>query len=217
MSPRAVARLLSASTAFAVVLAHGAESLDFARTFDDAGDARAWHLTASYVAAGEEHRLELWRDGETRVKRRTDGVVETDLAREPDAVEWSMTVLDLRRRIRTDVDRTHLLRIGHFTDWFAEAHVLSTPRGDYRLTAMDGGVAGVEPIAPCGWYRLEQASGSSSFCWNADARVPLAIVVDDAVVWRATRLEPGPFASNAFAIDDRGFVRNDVNQEIESD
>lgn len=128
-----------------------------------------------------------------------------------------MTVLDLKRRIRTDVDRTSLYRIGHPVDWFALAHVVARPRGDYRLTTIDADPPRVDVIAPCRWYRLVDASHTSQLCWSDDARVPLAIVTDGVVAWRATALEPGPFGDDPFAIDDRGFVRNDANEDIRAD
>ena len=73
---------------------------------------------ASYVVQGQAHRLEVWRDGDVHLKRRTDDRVEIVVLRPAGDTEWKMTVLDLKRRIRTDVDRTNLIRIGRFGDWF---------------------------------------------------------------------------------------------------
>lgn len=213
-----------------------AEALDFDETFgvrsDDRQTSQAGrtsrsdpasrfgqsYYAATYRLAGREHHLEVWRDREVRVKRRTDDAIETYVVRRAGDVEWKMTVLDLRRKIRTDVARTNLMRIGHFTDWFAQAHSLSRPRGAYRLTAVDGGVAAIKPIAACRWYLLSQAERATKICWSSTQRVPLVITgADDEVVWRVTKLVSGPVDSKVFAIDDRGFVRNDANEDIQAD
>lgn len=192
--------------------------LDFDRTFDAREDSRQSYYAATYRSGGQDHRLEVWRDGELRVRRRTDDAIETYVVRPPGAVEWTMTVLDLKRKIRTDVDRTNLLRIGHFTDWFAQAHSLSRPRGGYDLMTMKAGPPDANPIAACRWYRLTQEDRSMQICWSAAQRVPLVIAdAQGTVVWRVTKLAPGPFAARVFSIDDRNFVRNDANADIQAD
>ena len=45
----------------------------------------------------------------------------------------------------------------------------------------------------------------------------MIVTADDAVVWRVTKLTSGPFPSDPFTIDDRGYVRNDANADIQSD
>jgi hypothetical protein len=191
--------------------------LDFDRTFDGR-DAGGSHYEAVYRSGGREHRVEVWRDRDLRIARRTDDAVETHLSRRPGDVEWSMTVLDLKRKIRTDIDRTNLLRIGHYTDWFAQANSLSRPRGAYRLVALSAAPAGVSPIAACRWYELTQDDRSNRICWSAAQHVPLVIANGDGdIVWRVTRLTSGPVPARVFAIDDRGFVRNDANQDIQAD
>lgn len=192
-------------------------SLDFDRTFAASDDRRQSYYAATYRVAGQSHRMEVWRDRDLRIARRTDDAVETHLSRAAGAVEWSMTVLDLKRKIRTDIDRTNLLRIGHFTDWFAQAHGLSRPRGPYRLVPV-AGVAGVSAIAACRWYQLDQADRSSRLCWSREQGIALVITDPQGEVeWRVTKLASGPFAPGVFAIDDRGFARNDANRDIEAD
>lgn len=192
--------------------------LDFDRTFGGPDDGRQSYYAATYQVDGHDHRMEVWRDGDRRITRRTDDTVETHLARRPDDTEWTMTVLDLRRKIRTDIDRTNLMRIGHFTDWFAQAHALSRPRGTYRLVPTVVAPEGKAPVAACRWYRLTEAGRTSRLCWSATNRVPLEIMdAQGRTVWRVTRLSAGPFPASVFAIDDRGLVHNDANQDIEAD
>ena len=195
-----------------------AEDLDFDRVFAAGRDDGQAYYAATYRLDGREHRIEVWRDGSQRIRRRTDDAVDTYLVRPVGQVEWTMSVLDRERKIRTDVDRTNLLRIGHFTDWFAQAHSLTRPRGPYRLTRSGAAPAGAAAIGPCRWYRLEQAGRSSEVCWSTSARVPLVIRSSEGeVVWRVTRLASGPFPAGVFAIDDRGFVHNDANRDIQAD
>ena len=192
--------------------------LDFDRTFASRGERGQAYYAASYRTEGQEHHVEVWRDRDLRIARRTDDAVETHLARRAGDDEWSMTVLDLKRKIRTDIDRTNLLRIGHFTDWFAQAHGLSRPRGPYRLAALDQGPAGIKAISGCRWYLLEQSGRSTRLCWSSAYAVPL--VIADArgeVIWQVTKTAAGPFDPGVFAIEDRGFARNDANEDIQAD
>jgi hypothetical protein len=197
-------------------------SLDFDRTFATPEDRRQVNWTAVYEAGGTEHTIEVWRDAESRLRRRTDGKLETYLTRAPGSIEWSMSVLDLQRKIRTDIDRTNLLRIGHQADWFSAAHALVRPRGAYRLVAVPE-PAGAKPIASCRWYALSQADRRTTICWDAKARVPLLIEGDDdkagahRVLWRVTKVTTGALPAGIFVIDDRGFVRNDANADIAAD
>lgn len=195
-----------------------AGSLDFDRVFNDRGEPARSHYQAEYRLQGATHRLEVWRDGERRIKRRTDASIETYLDRPPASDEWSMTVLDLGKRVRTDVSRTNLMRIGHFTDWFAQGHALSRPIGTYALTPLDRGAPAIAAIGPCRWYRLAQGARTSDICWSASHRVPL-VVADDAgrVQWRVVALEAGTWPASTFRIDDRGFARNDANDDIQAD
>jgi len=177
------------------------------------------HYVASFRLGDGEHHVEVWRDRSSRVKRRTDDAIETLVLRPAGAVEWSMTVLDLKRHIRTDVARMNLFRIGHVTDWFALAHSLSRPLGPYTLAALSrDAVPSNAPVAPCRWYVLTQAEHSSRICWSTATRVPLLIVgADGAVQWQITTLDTRPLTAGAFAIDDRGFARNDADRDIEVD
>lgn len=214
-----IGRLL-VGTAAAVTLhsvAMAETTLDFGRLFDCAGARNQSYYTATYRAGGRDHQVEVWRDGDLRIKRRTDDAIETYLLRPPGSDEWTMSVLDLERHIRTDITRTNLLRIGHFTDWFAQAHALSRPRATYRLTVSKP-LPGASPIATCAWYRLTERDRTTTICWSRQASLPLVIAnADGAVVWRVTALDLRPLPRDTFTLDDRGFVRHDANGDIEPD
>jgi len=222
VAPRAssVAVLLALATHTAFAQVATTASLDFDTTFDTTFDDRSEpvvHYVAEYRLRDAPHRLEVWRD-RGRIRRRTDAAIETYLGKPPASDEWTMTVLDLRRRIRTDIARTNLLRIGHFTDWFSQGHSLTRPLGAYVLTALPAHAAVPAAIGPCDWYRLAEGARARDLCWSRTQRLPL-VIVDDAgrIEWRVTEMSPGPFASETFRIDDAGFAHNDANVDIAND
>ncbi len=204
---------LAASSASAAV------PTEFDRVFTDQGEPTQTHYVASYRLGDGAHRVEVWRDHDRRLRRRTDDAIETLVVRRPGSVEWSMSVLDLRRKIRTEVDRTSLFRIGHFTDWFALSHSLAHPVGAYTLSPLPSDAAPREAsIAPCRWWALTQGASTSKVCWSSRQHMPLVITDASGVVqWKITALDTRPLADATFALDDRGFVRNDANQDIHAD
>ncbi|MDE2604290.1 MAG: hypothetical protein KGL68_00035 [Burkholderiales bacterium] len=217
MKGRRVLFLASVLGAWAAGAAGAAQALRFDQVFADA--PVSLHYNAQYQARGASHRLEAWVDRGTRLKRVTDQAVETYAeradARDP---EYRMTVLDRQRHIATRIDRTNLMRIGNFTDWFELAHALRVPRGDYRLERAATPAGASRPVAACDWYRVTQDAHASTVCWSRAAALPLSIVAEGGrEVWRVTALERGPVAGAVFAIHDEGFVRNDANEDIEHD
>jgi hypothetical protein len=197
--------------------AAGPEALRFDTVFADS--AVSVHYRADYEARGEHHALEAWVDRGVRLKRVTDGVVETHATRssasEP---EYRMTVLDLQRRIATRIDRTNLFRIGNFTDWFELAHALRHPRGGYALALAEAPAGASRPVAACDWYRLEQDGHASRVCWSRAAALPLSVVAEDGrEVWRVASLQLGSVPAQVFVVHDAGFVRNDANRDIATD
>jgi hypothetical protein len=206
------------STALASTAASAATRLEFDKAFTDRNEPKQAHYRATYSLNGQEHQVEIWRDRNVNLKRRTDDAIETHVFKPPGQVEWKMVVLDLKRKIRTDIDRTNLYRIGHFTDWFSLAHSLTRPNGPYDLATLHEPVASAAPIATCRWYLLTQGERSSKVCWSAAWRVPLLITDrNDKVQWKITELDSGRFAADALRVDDHGFVRNNANEDIKAD
>lgn len=213
------ARLGAALLALSATSAGATKSLDFDQVFNDRAEPKQSHYAATYRLGAAEHRVEVWRDRKLRLKRRTDDALETLVARRAGELEWSMTVLDLRRRLRTDIARTNLYRIGHFTDWFSLAHSLARPVGPYTLSVLPrGDVPRATPVAACRWVALTQGERTSKICWSVQQRVALVITDDTGVEqWRVTSIDARPLPESAFVFDDRGFVRNDANQDIQAD
>jgi hypothetical protein len=199
-------------------LAAVAAGLDFDKTFDTPGEPRQVHYAVRYTVNGQTHESETWRDRDSRILRRTDGRIETHVDRNGRDIEWHMVVLDLPRRIRTDIDRTNLLRIGQFTDWFSLSHGLSRPAGAYTLTAADAAPSVTRPVAPCRWYALRRGDSDSRICWSRQLHLPLQITdASGSVQWQVTRVDTRTLPASVFAIRDQGFVRNDANQDIAAD
>ena len=60
-----------------------AATLDFDHVFSTRGEPAATHFEATYLAGGAEHHVEVWRDGERRIRRRTDDKAESFALRTP--------------------------------------------------------------------------------------------------------------------------------------
>jgi hypothetical protein len=183
-------------------------------------DAPAKELKFEQVfsSKGASHQLEVWRDGDRRVKRRADDVIETYAFRKPGDPEFHMSILDMRKRIHTRIDRTNLYRIGNFTDWFDLAHGLKHPMGEYQVAEAQAPDGAPKAIKACRWYDLTQDKRTTHICWSAQSRIPLVIQAQDGeVVWRVTTLDRKPIPAKTFDIHDEGFIHNDANQDIERD
>ena len=109
----------------------GAKSLRFQDVFRDRGEPASLHYSVAYRSGGAVHRMEVWRDGDRRLRRNTDQAITTFAFHQPGEAGYQLSILDRQKRVHTRIDRTNLYRIGEFTDWFDLAHGLRHPRGDY--------------------------------------------------------------------------------------
>lgn len=195
----------------------GTGALRFDDVFSVKGEPVATHFQATYLAGGTEHQLEVWRDG-MHVRRHTDARSDTYAVREKSGAGYRMAVLDLQKKIRTDIDRDNLYRIGHFSDWYDLGHGLRHPQGSYQLTAASAPAGAPAPVAPCQWFDLQQAGRTTHLCWSKRSRLPLLMQSQDgALVWKVNRLDHQPVKAEVFAVHDAGFIRNDANRDIEQD
>lgn len=213
-----VAALPAAAAAQAAAAGREAASLKFEKTFTDAAEPAALHYKAEFVSRGASHQMELWRDGQTHLRRRTDAAIETYVVRKPGSADYQMVILDMPHKIVTRIDRTNLYRVGNFTDWFDLAHGLKHPKGSYQLasTAAPSGVP--RPLAACNWYDLTQSGHTVHVCWSARSRVPMLLVDQGgAVVWKLTQLDQRPIEPATFQVHAEGFVQNDANADMDRD
>ncbi len=200
-------------------MADAAETtLQFDRVFSDKGEPGALHYNVTYLVGGLEHHMEVWRDGQRRLKRSTDGSIETYVLKSGDSDEFSMSVLDLKKRMSTQIDRNNLYRIGNFTEWFDLAHGLKHPKAAYLLAAIATPVAAPKTVAHCDWYALSQDGRTTTICWSNEARIPLAMLSGDGrSSWLVTQVERVHAPAGTFEIHDSGFIHNDANQDIDRD
>lgn len=211
--------------AIALLLALGAApggaaagSLKFDDVFNARGEPASLHYRVAFRSAGAVHGMEVWRDGERRVRRSTDRAITTFAFHRAGDAGYRLSILDRTRRIHTRIDRTNLYRIGQFADWFDLTHGLSHPKGDYRLARGSAPPAAPAALRPCAWYDLTEGTRATHICWDAADRLPLLIAASDGqLLWRVDALDRRQISPSRFAINDRGYVRNDADRDIERD
>jgi hypothetical protein len=127
--------------------------------------------------------------------------------------------MDLKRKIITNIHRTNLYRIGDFTEWFDLAHGIKFPKGDYELKAAKAPAQlSTKALEACRWYALTQTDHTNLVCWSESTRIPMQIASKEGkLLWQVTKLERRVPDPDVFNIDDRGYVRNDANQDIDRD
>ncbi len=200
--------------------AEASQTLSFGQAFDERHEPPSLHFTVLYQAGQQAHRLEVWRQGQTKLRRVTDGFLETYAFRDrADDPEYRMTVLDRQRRITTRIDRTNLYRVGNFTDWFDLAHGLKVPKLRSVVTKSAAPPGAAAPIERCDWYALEVEGTQRSICWSRKYRLPLLIyaAANPTALWRVTAVSAAPVDDRIYTIDDAGFVKNDANRDIADD
>ena len=210
-----VAALIGAATAGAAE----AKSLRFQDVFSAHGEPASLHYSVAFRSGGAAHRMEVWRDGDRRLRRDTDAAISTFAFHAPGDAGYRLSILDRQRRIHTDIDRTNLYRIGDFTDWFDLAHGLRHPRGNYRLSrSVRPSEGGRRPIRPCAWYDLAEGARITHVCWDAADRIPLRIAgAGWETLWEVEAVDRKSISASRFAIDDKGYVRNDASRDIAND
>jgi hypothetical protein len=193
-------------------------ALSFEKVFDTRGEPASLNYSVRFFAAGIEHHLEVWREGDRRLRRRTDESVEIHATRAPGAADFDLSVLDLKKRIHTRIERTNLYRIGNFTDWFDLAHGLRHPKGAFELVHGNAPAQAPAPWGKCDWFDLVEGSRTTHVCWSARVRLPLLLVDSSGKLqWQITAVQTTALPRDTFRIEDRGFVRNDANQDIAGD
>ncbi len=211
-------RLVVLCAATAVSLPSFAKDLIFEQAFTTKGEPVNAHFQAVFVSNGAEHRLEVWRDGERRIKRRTDDAADTYAFRSGDSPEFRLSLLDLKKKIHSEIDRSNLYRIGNFTDWFDLGHGLRHPKGRYRVLNAGAPENAPKAIAPCKWADLEHEVQFTHVCWSKKSGLPLLMLNRDGkTIWRIVMLDHKLIPGGTFEIHDEGFIRNDANEDIERD
>ena len=211
-------RITTLCVAIAVSFDVLANELKFEQIFSVKGEPVTLHYQAEFTVKNGKHQMDVWRDGDQRVKRRTDDEIETYAFRKSGDPEFYMSILDMKKHIHTRIDRTNLYRVGNFTDWFGLAHGLKHPMGAYQIVKSLAPDDSPKAIEACQWYDLNQNSQTTRICWSTQNRIPLLIQTQHGgVVWRVTSLDRKAISAEIFEINDQGFIQNDANQDIERD
>ncbi len=198
--------------------AHAAAgSLRFDDVFATKGEPARLHYVVAFRSGGATHRMELWRDGDRRVRRDTDRALTTFAVHRPGEAGYQLAILDRQKHVRTDIARTNLYRIGQFADWFDLGHGLRHPKGTYRLSRREP-PSGLTPIRPCTWYDLAEGARTTAICWDAAYHVPLLIAGGDGQpLWKMIAVDTRPIPASRFTIDDRNYVHENADRDIERD
>ena len=182
------------------------------------GEPPTLHDKALVLAKGQERPLEVWRDHDRRLKRVTGDDLEVYATKSPGQTEFSLSILDKKKRIHTRIDRSNLYRIGNFADWFDLEHGLRHPAGPHRIAQTHAPKDAPQAAVPCTWYAITQDPRTTHVCWSTDYRIPALIVAEDGrVLWKLIAADRKPIPAGTFDIHDEGFVRNDANRDIEND
>lgn len=197
--------------------AEPAKRLDFDSVFSAKDEPAFLHYRVMFVSKGAVRRMELWRDHDRLLRRDTDAAITTFAVHTPGDPAYQMIVLDRDRRISTRISRTNLYRIGAFTDWFDLTHGLRHPRATYTLNTGTAPAPMPRTPAPCAWYDLAQGTHVTHICWDASARVPALIVSGGHLVWRVVSLDRTPVAPSVFVVNDKGYVHDDADRDIDKD
>lgn len=215
-----VQRIALAATLAAAALAGPAEakSLRFQDVFSAYGEPASLHYRVAFRSGGAVHRMDVWRDGDRRLRRDTDRAITSFAFHPPGDSGYTLSILDRQKRIHTSIGRTNLYRIGAFTDWFDLAHGLRHPRGDYVLAKSARPFSGAAAIRPCTWYDLTEGARTTRICWDMADRIPLLIAAADGQpLWRVEAIDRKPIPGSRFVIDDKGYIRTDADEDIASD
>jgi len=125
---------------------------------------------------GRTHRLEVWREADLRLRRRTDEAIDLYVEKSRSG-EYEYRLIDHDRKLLIHADRATLYRVGIFSDWIGLAHVLNIPRSGYRVTQ----AARQSPASlrgECVWKRREllmPVPDTSEICWSSAWGLPLEI------------------------------------------
>ena len=196
-------------------------TLDWKAAFPIAAAPSQVHFRAIYRDGFDRaHELEMWRQADFRLRRRTDGSIDLYVEKSASG-EYEYRLVDHHRNILIRADRTALYRIGVFSDWIGLAHVLNIPRGEYRITP-SARQSQASLRGECVWRRLElklPSSAATEICWSPQWGLPLEIGIggNDGFQSHFSVEEVGSFsnAPEVFAIARDGLIEIDAGLDAE--
>lgn len=198
-------------------IAHAVIGLKFEEVFHSNKEPNFMHFKVEFQSNGT-HELEVWRSGQIKIKRLTDDVLETYAVKKSKDEDYYLSVLDLKRKIHTQINRTNLIRIGNFSDWFDLGHGLKHPLGEYELIKLSTPPQDAQAVTECQWYALSQNNQTTNICWSTKAHLPLVIQnAQNKTLWKISSWDTKLIEDREFIIHDEGFVKNNANEDIDHD
>jgi hypothetical protein len=160
--------------------------LSWERVFSLAGAPALVHAQVHYLdSGGGSHSLELLRQGDRRVVRKTDGALEL-LAERNARGEVDYALADLRRARLIQVNRTSLHRIGVMSDFGSLAALVARPATAHVLTASLRPVE-KSTLGTCRWLHVDVTAPAGQpareICWSDRWKLPLHIEVARGEQW----------------------------------
>jgi hypothetical protein len=149
-------------------------SLEWGKVFATASAPENVYFRARYLdQTGKSHQLQVWRQGDLHLRRRTDDRLDLYVDKNADG-NYSYRLMDYTRQVVISTDRTNLFRMGIISDWFGLAHMLNLPGGNYTITPRQETATMQNK---CTWYQLEIAASKSAsqICWSDHWGLPLTI------------------------------------------
>ncbi|MBM7118662.1 hypothetical protein [Archangium primigenium] len=125
--------------------------------------------------SGGTHTLELWRDGERWLRRRTDGLLEVWVEDQgpAGAPAHAVTVVDRRSGTVRRVSVERSAKLGPAFTWWPLAHLLPLPGPRYTLRRLKAPALRVGS-ARCDWYVfLPEGQPEQRICWSREYALAL--------------------------------------------
>ncbi|ATB31390.1 hypothetical protein MEBOL_004852 [Melittangium boletus DSM 14713] len=125
--------------------------------------------------SGGTHALELWREGDRRLRRRTDALLEVWVEDQgaAGAPAYAVTVVDQRSHTVRRVSVERSAKLGPAFTWWPLAHLLPLPGPRYTLRKLKESVLRVGG-ARCEWYLyIPDGQPEQRICWSREYAVAL--------------------------------------------
>jgi hypothetical protein len=188
-----------------------AEGLSWDKAFGGRATKPDLHLVArSEDLAGGAHVLELWREGERRLRRRTDEALEvwSEDQGPAGAPAYALTVVDRRASTLRRLTVEGGVKLGPAFTWWPLAHLLPLPGPRYTLERLPERGLRVGS-ARCDWYRFVPAGlPEERICWSREYAVALRHEQKRGEGWwtrlSVEKVEPLGDKARAFQLDTTG-------------
>ena len=170
------------------------------------------HLQAQYSDAKGLHSLELYRQGQRRLRKITDNRLELH-AQLGDDNEMNYVWIDRAKSLVQKVSRTNLYRIGSPFEFSSAATMLTKPHTDFSVAQASPDTPIETPMGACTLYRVELKGASQEICWSPTWGIPL-FLRGNGFWLKVTSLDSTAHDAD-FVVDIKGMRVIDANEQID--